>query len=140
MDLSNFGQSKESPGTSEPKALRLPIPPLSDEGALAAHTYLVEIGEAEPGMPPQGVEQLQDLCYRLTVELARTRSLLRLERIFTTDVEDELNEALDVIEFYGMSTGREQDHLKSLMSDFKLIQAERDAYQEMVDWDGLLDQ
>lgn len=134
-DLSNFGQRQENSGTSK-DVYTLPIPPLNDEGVLAAYAYLDEVGEAHPG---QDVETLQDLCYRLTVELARARSLLRLERGFYEDLADELNEAEDIIEFYGMSTGREQDQLRNLMSDFKLIQNERDAYREMVDWDGLLD-
>lgn len=138
MNLSNYGENSSQSGTNQ-AAYTLPIPSLNDDGQHAAYDYLVECGEIQPGEAPESPEYLQELVYRLTVELARSRSLLRLERLFTEDCLDEIEEFKERMEFLSMASGVDEDSITELMCRVEIAEEMAAAALSSVNWDALLD-
>lgn len=131
-DLNNFGQSFETPGTS--RALSLPPPPLNDDRVEAAMEYLAEIGEHVPGQ----TADLQDLVYRLTVELAQARTLLRIERAIGDDMLDENEMLHERIEMMADISGIDEDSITALMARVELAEDMVHVMSESLDWTNLL--
>lgn len=138
-DLSNYGENSESSGTSK-SVYTLPVPPVNQAGVKAAYDYLTQIGEIEQGSDcaTWQSEDLQDLVYRLTVELARTRSLLRLERLFTDDTLDELQELQDQVDQFTTEAGIDWDMISELQQRCDTAEDMADAMASSIDWNALL--
>ena len=136
-DLSNCGENYESSGTSE-NVYTLPLPSINDEGARAAYEYLVEIGEVTPGQQPTGEKNLTDLVYRLTIELARARAWLRIERTIGDDLLDENEMLLERIEMFSTQSGVDEDSITELMMRVELAEDMADCMASSLDWDKLL--
>lgn len=126
------------------------IPEADTEKLLAASVYLAEAGPLPTG-------DLQDICYRLTIELARTRKALedqfkvydkenkrlyarwKFEHAICQDTIDENAELEERIELLELESNENFKAWETAQSRLENALSTIDELAAAIDWDGVFD-